>query len=435
MKTLFGYTSSKAFLGTVTVGALALSSHRSKGQTWDTLLQLPQEATCTEAMAVLPDPLSGELSPQRVFVGVENCGSTTNKLVLVNRETGDYQSVAGFSGTSSVQTLGFDPLSRSLYAVTGDSQVLKSGDGSSWWVVDSFADQGSLARGLAVDGQGSVYLVGESTNSHWVVRKGTNQGTNWTTVDDLTSGTARAVHFVAGTNGGLFVAGTQSSKWIVRRSRDAGLTWTTVDSFSGVPNAITSDSLGHIFVAGERTTLPAMRTSKNGGDTWLTVRINPVGADQSIVPYVTGMTVDPLNNLYLVGYWSGWFILRRDASGLWQEFEQPFGAASPMASIAYSIATDPAGDLFVAGSTSPNPVSAVVQQRLGTVPVLRFSLSAQNAIVSWPAAVIGFNLEMTDRLGSTNWSPVSATPSVSGTEQFVTLSSHLGVKFFRLRKP
>jgi hypothetical protein len=96
------------------------------------------------------------------------------------------------------------------------------------------------------------------TSSHWIVRKSTNGGNSWTTVDDYqlvadNSSSARCVATDA--NGNLVVAGSGAGKWVVRKSAGGTGPWTTVDVFQNggsvtTPNAIAADAFGNVFVGG-----------------------------------------------------------------------------------------------------------------------------------------------------------------------------------------
>ena len=146
--------------------------------------------------------------------------------------------------------------------------VRRSTDGGATWSnVDTFqlsSSKGSVAMGIGANASG-IYVVGHAynlnkgvTSSHWMVRKSTNGGNSWTTVDDYqlvadNSSSARCVATDA--NGNLVVAGSGAGKWIVRKSVGGTSAWTTVDVFQNggavtTPNAIAGDVFGNIFVGG-----------------------------------------------------------------------------------------------------------------------------------------------------------------------------------------
>ncbi len=148
--------------------------------------------------------------------------------------------------------------------------------GATWSNVDTFqlsSSKPSVAMGIGADAAGNLYVVGSgmSLNKgrnvfHWIVRKSTNGGNSWTTVDDyqLVAGNSSEARCIAtDANGNLWVAGRgnagQGNRWIVRKSVGGAGPWTTVDVFdAGVDaNAIASSPSGNVFVGGA------------GGGNWL----------------------------------------------------------------------------------------------------------------------------------------------------------------------
>ncbi len=155
--------------------------------------------------------------------------------------------------------------------------VRRSTDGGATWSnVDTFLlSKSAVAMGIGTDASGNLYVVGSgtvaSTGDHWIVRKSTNGGNSWTTVDDYqlaANAPTQARCFVTDAHGNLFVAGLSRGypyHWIVRKSVGGTGPWTTVDDFQyggsySRPNAIAADAWGNVFVGGD------------GGDRWLIKR-------------------------------------------------------------------------------------------------------------------------------------------------------------------
>lgn len=143
---------------------------------------------------------------------------------------------------------------------------------------------------------GGVFVAGRLWGPYgwvWTVRRSTDDGQNWETVDSLRSadswtgwlsGSAEDIA-VDRTTDAIYVAGSGSYRnspnrkaaindvWLVRRSTDGGDTWTTVDSFiygsDTKPRAsgIIFDPAGSIFVCGFVTTAQ--------GDRWLVRKGTP----------------------------------------------------------------------------------------------------------------------------------------------------------------
>lgn len=124
-----------------------------------------------------------------------------------------------------------------------------------WQTVDEFQLRnlnhpfGAQAQGLGMDEQGQLYAVGRGYASgdggnsvHWVVRRASRAGTDWTLVDtfQLQAGNfASAIGVASGSPGGVYVVGRATdprsgSHWIVRHSAtgEAG-SWEVSDHFSG----------------------------------------------------------------------------------------------------------------------------------------------------------------------------------------------------------
>lgn len=172
--------------------------------------------------------------------------------------------------TSSQANAIFAHPSEGLFAVgvkNGAWIVRRSTDGGvTWSDVDSFRlskNNAAAALGVGADSSGNLYVAGRSRASngmHWVVRKSTNGGITFTTVDDFMSGNAEARLFAVTSNGDLFVAGvannTGLNRWILRKNASGAGGWTTVDDFKydsdfwTEPHAIAPDAAGNLFVGG-----------------------------------------------------------------------------------------------------------------------------------------------------------------------------------------
>ena len=121
--------------------------------------------------------------------------------------------------------------------------VRRSTDGgATWQTVETFqlsSGKTAEASGIGTDALGNLYVVGYawtpsgSLNAvHWMVRKSTNGGTSFSTVDDFGT-TSSAQRFVATPSGDLYVAGFTSTAtgnhWIVRKNPGGTGTWSTID--------------------------------------------------------------------------------------------------------------------------------------------------------------------------------------------------------------
>ncbi len=73
-------------------------------------------------------------------------------------------------------------------------------------------------------------------------------------------------------------------------------------------------------------------------------------------------------------------------------------------------------------------VSTVVQSYS-----LRIFKSGADVVLAWPTAATGFTLQVNTDLNTTNWVNVGTTPTVVGSENFVTNTAPTGNAFFRLK--
>jgi len=85
---------------------------------------------------------------------------------------------------------------------------------------------------------------------------------------------------------------------------------------------------------------------------------------------------------------------------------------------------------LTAGFWSPDTVPTSV------APFLSLYLTSTNtAIVSWLSPSIGFTLQQTAGLNSSDWVAASETVTDNGTNRFIIVNPPTGNRFFRLFKP
>ncbi len=202
-----------------------------------------------------------------------------------------------------------------------------SGDRGSWSTKDKFQmanNKLSAAYAVTVDSAGAIYVAGvsydSSSKSHWIVRKSTDGGDTWRIVSNF--------QFEKGRNsGGLGIgvnkndeiytigSGNKTSnlynKWLVRKSTDGGDTWTTVDEYSICnttddvnPWDIDFDLNGNPYVIGSVDDQNAqghivIRKSTDGGTTWSEM-VNTKGK-YNLISVAYGLFSDPFGNMYYSG--------------------------------------------------------------------------------------------------------------------------------------
>ena len=240
-----------------------------------------------------------------------------------------------------------------------------STDGGATWVLsDSFrgAGQDAVPFCSTVDAAGRIFVGGQVSDAqnrlHFTVRRSTDNGATWKTVDDLFSAPISAAWGLTTTPTAVVAAGRIGNRWIVRRSTDGGSTWATVDN--GLPDigfafGVAADAGGNLYAAGF-TTITVNRVSQthwitrrsvNGGTTWNTVDDYYPGA--TAMP--RGVGVDAFGRVFVTGSSAAGWTVRgsTDGGATWTTTDTfrltPAGSAN-----AVGVAGDPSANLFVAGA-------------------------------------------------------------------------------------
>ncbi len=248
---------------------------------------------------------------------------------------------------------------------------------STWSTVDDFqytSGQDSVAFGFGIDNSGNIYAAGygnDTTADHWIVRKSTDGGTTWGTVDEYQKTidqNSSANYFAADSTGKLYVAGyghDGTAKWgTIRRSTDNGSTWSYTQEFqySSTYNteaySIGVDSSDNVYWAGYGTDSSSkkhwlIRKSTDSAQTWSTLDEYQYATGQSAAAY-SGMT-DNSGNLYAVGNArdnsANWhWIVRKstDAGKTWSTVDEFLYTGGDF-SVARSMGKDNSGNLYVVG--------------------------------------------------------------------------------------
>lgn len=257
--------------------------------------------------------------------------------------------------------------------------VRRSTDGGATWsIVDDFVPGGQLtqANAIAADPAGNVYVAGFADYGNgtlaWMIRKGVG-GIGFTTVDSFTSGdypgpSGIYVHPTAGIlavgSAKVTVKRVSSQAWLVRRSTNGGASWQTVDTFqlsSGTASralGVGGDALGNLYVVGSGTVLSkgkssshwVVRKSATGGSAWSTLDDYQLSANNSAEAH--SFVADANGNLLVAGQATSstgthWIVRQNPGgTGAWATVDAYQNAA------AFGIAANASGNVFVGGASS-----------------------------------------------------------------------------------
>ena len=247
--------------------------------------------------------------------------------------------------------------------------------GSTWSTADNFtySSNGQVANSIAENSSGDIYVAGSAYDTsgvqHWIVRKYTASSGTWSTVDDFTyySG-AGASSVGVDSSGNIYVVGHgldgSIEHWLVRKSTNGGSSWATVDdyvysSYYAVATSLVIDKSNNVYVCGygiDSSNDPAswiVRKSADGGSTW---------SISEAYQYVTGkvsgpsaMATDANGNIYVDGYGddssgiSHWLVQKSEDSGTTWTVIDDFNYAVSANSNPSGIYVDSTGTIYVTG--------------------------------------------------------------------------------------
>lgn len=267
----------------------------------------------------------------------------------------DYSTAIAVDGGGNVYVTGHsDGISTSL---DSDYATIKySANGSREWVAryDGPASDSDSPTGIAVDGDGNVYVTGRSSavvsefegdydfatvkydtdgNQKWVTRYGTLEG-----IHDIPAGIAvdglGNVYVAGGSTGDTFCLNST----VIKYDADGNCIWTR--RFDGGAYAIALDDSANVYVTGTVT----IKYDSDGNRKWVT---RSSGETSSIA-------LDDTGNVYVAGQIkrtsSGYdyLIVKYDANGS-RKWVKRYNGPANGSDFAHAIALDGAGNVYVTG--------------------------------------------------------------------------------------
>jgi len=272
--------------------------------------------------------------------------------------------------------------------------VMASGDGGHTWsgalddYIYALGYDALYDAGMVADSLGNLYVAGESYDSvsetnHWIIRRGTNRGANWSLVDDFAPGGVFTQPFglTVDSAGNVYVAGIAQPAsgggqvWTIRKGL-GGASFNTVDSYSSTgatqANAIYAHPTAGIFAVGSaivpgtkgyvETEVWLVRRSINGGSTWSTV--DSFQLSPNLTSRAFGVGADSSGNLYVVGQgftkngkndYSHWIVRKSSNGGSSWTTVDDFQLSATSNTGAGRFINDSHGNLYVCGGTPFNP--------------------------------------------------------------------------------
>jgi len=253
--------------------------------------------------------------------------------------------------------------------------------GGTWNTVDDFIYAGgslSGASSIGVDSSGDVFAIGYGTDSkgkyHYITRRSTDSGTTWATVDDfvyVAAGTAPSYGNFFGKDaaGDIFSVGhgvdaAAKDHYIVRKSTNHGTSWTTVDDFVYTGGTVSQgigfgeDPSGYLYSLGTGDDSKGiyhgiMRRSGDQGATWTTV--DDFVYPNATVTHNSGFGVDSDGNVYVTGFATNstginHYLVRKSINfGIGLSLVDDFMYGGSGSSVGQGFIMDAVGDIYTGG--------------------------------------------------------------------------------------
>jgi hypothetical protein len=218
-----------------------------------------------------------------------------------------------------------------------------------------------------VGGEGPPDRTSESVDvdysgGSWLVWQQSAPNGTWTLADQFTYEGAmfNQPQSIVTTSGAIYVGGecadtfedfeSINGTWVVRKSSDNGKTWSTIDTLKGQFHSMAADSKGNLFVFGydtskdNETNNSAIRITKDGGLTWTQASV-PVSISPE--PQSKLIAVDSSDNIFLTGGNANWQVLKSSDQGNTWTVKDSFTSGLPE-----MLGISPSGTIFAGAVVS-----------------------------------------------------------------------------------
>jgi len=238
-----------------------------------------------------------------------------------------------------------------------DWRIMKFDEnGTSLWNRTENPGGADIGRGVAVDSNDNIVVVGSQgdADTNWRIMKFDENGTSLWNVTANPGGTDIAFDVAVDSNDNIIVvgdedpSGTDAADWRIMKFDENGTSlWNRTENLGGtdIARGVAVDSNDNIVVVGEQnaTDWRIMKFDENGTSLWNRTE-NPGGTDKA-----RGVAVDNSDNIIVVGEQNAadWRIMKFDQNGnsLWNVTANP-----EVNDVAYSVAIDSNDRVIVAGS-------------------------------------------------------------------------------------
>jgi hypothetical protein len=384
-----------------------------------------------------------------------------------------------FSGTAS-----FGSTNRVSLSAVGSSDIFVAkydGSGNLLWVRQAGGTGADSGGGIAVDTGGNIYVSGSCkgcTTFGNLAKYDPNGSLVWS-VGDGDNDVAEGVALDG--NGSVYVAGIHygnvgeaPTMFLDKYDINGHFLWHTNASGPGESDGygIGLSPSGDVFVCGafKGTVTWGQVTlfSQSGGDAFVArydpsanlLWIKQLGGTNTFAEANGGVVGDSSGNCFIGGTFGDRLsssVTNLVGVGVEDAFVAKYDAAGDLVWIvqiggtnldsAHGIAWSPKQGLYVTGVFSYSAVFGSIPldsngggdmflARIEELPILSVTNTADSVVVSWPTNVLGFTLEKaTNSLPASQWSAVTNAVGVSGDRYVVTDQFSGSSSFYRLTKP